>query len=320
MAGRAARTPPGSWPCRPRRRCSPTRPLHAVERQEDRLGAPEAAAGQDRDLRARRRRGATSTGPGRESREVGIAAAEQLRELHRSCDLADWTFCDVAGYAGSRSVHRIQAANDNRRHGKTTKCVPATGSGLESAVYSTCVDVWNQTLSGISRPGAAMKTVRARRRDHHAARRGSRRASLDGQGRRRPAPRPSQARPVPRLARHRPRRAPASHAPVAAHHAVRPACRRRAQTELVTTYCATCHSERGKAGGLSLANFDAMRAQEHPEVAEKMIRKLRAGMMPPAGAKRPDAATLDALAARSRRGSTNWRRSIRIRAGGRSSG
>ena len=67
------------------------------------------------------------------------------------------------------------------------------------------------------------------------------------------------------------------------------------QTELVTTYCATCHSERGKAGGLSLANFNAMRAQEHPEVIEKMIRKLRAGMMPPAGSKQPDAAAIEAL-------------------------
>ena len=67
------------------------------------------------------------------------------------------------------------------------------------------------------------------------------------------------------------------------------------QTELVTTYCATCHSERGKAGGLSLANFNAMKAQDQPEVIEKMIRKLRAGMMPPAGSKRPDAAAIESL-------------------------
>ena len=67
------------------------------------------------------------------------------------------------------------------------------------------------------------------------------------------------------------------------------------QTELVSTYCAGCHSDRAKAGGLSLANWNAMRAQEQPEVVEKIIRKLRAGMMPPAGAKRPDAVTLDAL-------------------------
>ncbi len=69
------------------------------------------------------------------------------------------------------------------------------------------------------------------------------------------------------------------------------------QTELVTTYCATCHSERAKAGGLSLANWSAMKAQEQPQVVEKMIRKLRAGMMPPAGAKRPDQATIGALTA-----------------------
>jgi len=29
------------------------------------------------------------------------------------------------------------------------------------------------------------------------------------------------------------------------------------QTALVKQYCATCHSERGKAGGLSLAGYDA---------------------------------------------------------------
>ena len=69
------------------------------------------------------------------------------------------------------------------------------------------------------------------------------------------------------------------------------------QTRVVTTYCATCHSDRGKAGGLSLASFDAMKAHEQPEVIEKMIRKLRAGMMPPPGAKRPEAAEIDRLAA-----------------------
>jgi mono/diheme cytochrome c family protein len=67
------------------------------------------------------------------------------------------------------------------------------------------------------------------------------------------------------------------------------------QTAMVGQYCAGCHSERGKAGGLSLAGFDASKADEHADIAEKMIRKLRAGMMPPAGARRPDAATLDQL-------------------------
>ncbi len=69
-----------------------------------------------------------------------------------------------------------------------------------------------------------------------------------------------------------------------------------AQTAMVKQYCATCHSERGKAGNLSLASFDAATIEQHPEVAEKVIRKLRAGMMPPAGAKRPEAVQLAALA------------------------
>jgi mono/diheme cytochrome c family protein len=68
------------------------------------------------------------------------------------------------------------------------------------------------------------------------------------------------------------------------------------QNALVKQYCATCHNDRGKAGGLTLATFDAATIQEHPEVAEKMIRKLRAGMMPPAGAKRPEPEQLTALA------------------------
>ena len=69
------------------------------------------------------------------------------------------------------------------------------------------------------------------------------------------------------------------------------------QTALVRQYCAGCHSERGKSGGLSLAAFEATSAAQHGEVTEKMIRKLRAGMMPPPGARRPDADMLLALAA-----------------------
>jgi len=69
------------------------------------------------------------------------------------------------------------------------------------------------------------------------------------------------------------------------------------QNALFKQYCVTCHSDRGKAGGLSLASFDAGTAVEHAEVSEKVIRKLRAGMMPPAGARRPDGTALADLAA-----------------------
>jgi mono/diheme cytochrome c family protein len=68
------------------------------------------------------------------------------------------------------------------------------------------------------------------------------------------------------------------------------------QTALVKQYCSGCHSDRGKAGGLSLASFDASAITSTPQVTEKIIRKLRAGMMPPAGAKRPDGAVLLGLA------------------------
>lgn len=69
------------------------------------------------------------------------------------------------------------------------------------------------------------------------------------------------------------------------------------ETALVKQYCAGCHSERGKAGGMSLAAFDAAELEDHGERTEKMIRKLRSGMMPPSGARRPDAAVLTAMAA-----------------------
>jgi mono/diheme cytochrome c family protein len=64
----------------------------------------------------------------------------------------------------------------------------------------------------------------------------------------------------------------------------------------VKRYCAGCHSDRGKAGGLSLASFDIAQAGQDADVSERMIRKLEAGMMPPPGAQRPDAETLASLA------------------------
>jgi hypothetical protein len=68
------------------------------------------------------------------------------------------------------------------------------------------------------------------------------------------------------------------------------------QTAVIKQYCIGCHSDRGKAGGLSLASFDVANAVEQAAVSEKIIRKLRAGMMPPAGARRPEPAVLAGLA------------------------
>jgi mono/diheme cytochrome c family protein len=85
-------------------------------------------------------------------------------------------------------------------------------------------------------------------------------------------------------------------APVSSHQPAVAEIKGEPQTALVKQYCSSCHSERGKAGGLSLASFDYAQLTDHVEVAESMIRKLRAGMMPPAGAKRPDEATIQQLA------------------------
>src|SRR5437763_16410050 len=63
--------------------------------------------------------------------------------------------------------------------------------------------------------------------------------------------------------------------------------------ELVNTYCITCHNERAKTGGLALDKLDVQHVGENAETWEKVVRKLRSGMMPPSGARRPDRATLD---------------------------
>jgi hypothetical protein len=62
-------------------------------------------------------------------------------------------------------------------------------------------------------------------------------------------------------------------------------------------YCLGCHNGKLKTGGLSLETFDVARAADHAETAEKVIRKLQAGLMPPPLAARPDAATQKTLVA-----------------------
>src|SRR6187549_3706966 len=66
---------------------------------------------------------------------------------------------------------------------------------------------------------------------------------------------------------------------------------------LVDKYCVTCHNQRLKTGGLTLDTPDLANVAAHPDVWEKVIRKIEAGMMPPAGVPRPDAATKKALVA-----------------------
>src|ERR1700737_4683457 len=70
---------------------------------------------------------------------------------------------------------------------------------------------------------------------------------------------------------------------------------------LLDRYCVGCHNQRSKAAGqeparkLTLDDLDVTRIADHAEVWERVVRKLRAGMMLPAGARRPDKAAYAGL-------------------------
>ena len=84
-----------------------------------------------------------------------------------------------------------------------------------------------------------------------------------------PAPRQPAARPV--VAR--------TVAPVAATVAEKKA--------LLDQYCVTCHNNRLKTANFSIENADLAAIGEHAELWEKVVRKLRAGVMPPPDVRRP---------------------------------
>src|SRR6185295_5101074 len=65
--------------------------------------------------------------------------------------------------------------------------------------------------------------------------------------------------------------------------------------KLVDQYCATCHNARLKTANLLLDQLDVAHLGDHAEIGERVVRKLRAGMMPPTGVRRPDAATMESL-------------------------
>jgi mono/diheme cytochrome c family protein len=64
---------------------------------------------------------------------------------------------------------------------------------------------------------------------------------------------------------------------------------------LVDTYCVACHNQRVKTAGIAFDNADLSDVSKDGELWEKALRKLRGGMMPPPGARRPDAAAVDAF-------------------------
>src|SRR5437667_7868652 len=60
---------------------------------------------------------------------------------------------------------------------------------------------------------------------------------------------------------------------------------------ILDRYCVGCHNERMKANyaGLALDAIDLSKPGDRSDVWERVVRKLRAGLMPPAGRPRPDA-------------------------------
>jgi mono/diheme cytochrome c family protein len=60
------------------------------------------------------------------------------------------------------------------------------------------------------------------------------------------------------------------------------------QRAIVNQYCVTCHNQRLKTANLALDTLDLEHVGDNALVWEKVVRKLRAGMMPPAGSRRPD--------------------------------
>jgi hypothetical protein len=70
------------------------------------------------------------------------------------------------------------------------------------------------------------------------------------------------------------------------------------QRAILDQYCVGCHNAKLRTANLLLDQLDLAHLGDHAEVGEKIVRKLRAGMMPPSGLPRPDPATTSALIAR----------------------
>ena len=69
-----------------------------------------------------------------------------------------------------------------------------------------------------------------------------------------------------------------------------------AQRALLDRYCITCHNQQLRTGGLLLDQVDVEHVGEAAEVWERVVRKLRAGQMPPPGRPRPERAAYDGFA------------------------
>jgi mono/diheme cytochrome c family protein len=76
-------------------------------------------------------------------------------------------------------------------------------------------------------------------------------------------------------------------APLLASVQVRTSAQANAQRQFLDRYCATCHNDRLKTGGLSLEHVDLSRPAAQSELWETVVRKLHTGVMPPNTASQP---------------------------------
>src|SRR5437763_1115760 len=93
----------------------------------------------------------------------------------------------------------------------------------------------------------------------------------------------AQQKPAPAV-RTAPRPAATAVAPAGAAAVARPAANLmpvESQNALLKQYCSGCHNDNAKTGGMTLTKFDVAHPDQTPELTEKMIKKLRAGLMPP---------------------------------------
>ena len=88
----------------------------------------------------------------------------------------------------------------------------------------------------------------------------------------------------------------AGQAPAPAVRPIRSSSPPAPDSGFLTKYCITCHNPRAKTGGLSLDADGLAHVGTDVEMWEKVVRKLRTGMMPPIGMPRPDAAAIAGFA------------------------
>ncbi|HEX3314762.1 MAG TPA: DUF1592 domain-containing protein [Gemmataceae bacterium] len=67
--------------------------------------------------------------------------------------------------------------------------------------------------------------------------------------------------------------------------------------KLVARHCSICHNSDDKKGGLDLGSASAQEVASHPDIWEKVVRKLTTRQMPPLGKTRPDERTYDLFVA-----------------------